>query len=341
MNVLKWSLLAASLGLAACSSGGSNPPVVTDPGDGGGNPPVVIPDPGDGSGNPPVVIPDPGDGGGNPPVVVPDPGDGGGNPPVVTEPENGGMDKKISGEFYEVDVFRQYDVAPAYDPIGPVWVRNTGSTDNINILVLDGERINMLPQSITGNITVFSGHNEHGQPITKAVSNNMQYLVHGWFYRPTAAPCGADDINCQFDRESVSGKGFDPNAHRQSFFAQGYRTLDMPTSGTAAYSGQALVADARSRSTGIIQADITQTDASFSVDFGARTLTGKIGSFQPFTASIQGNRFATDDRDIPFDSYPISAKGGFYGPKAAELGGVFTDNRFAIGSFAAKQDASE
>ena len=64
MNVLKWSLLAASLGLAACSSGGSNPPVVTDPGDGGGNPPVV----------------------------APDPGDGGGNPPVVTEPENGGMD---------------------------------------------------------------------------------------------------------------------------------------------------------------------------------------------------------------------------------------------------------
>ena len=85
MNVLKWSLLAASLGLAACSSGGSNPPVVTNPGDGGGNPPVVVPDPGGG--------------GGNPPVVVPDPGDGGGNPPVVTEPENGGMDKKISGEF--------------------------------------------------------------------------------------------------------------------------------------------------------------------------------------------------------------------------------------------------
>ena len=297
MNVLKWSLLAASLGLAACSSGGSNTPVVTDPGDGGGN------------------------------------------PPVVTEPENGGMDKKISGEFYEVDVLRYYEQAPAYDPVGSVRTQNTGSTDNINVLVLNGEHINMLPQSITGNITVFSGHNEHGQPITKAVSNNMQYLVHGWFYRPTSAPCGADDIFCQFDRESLGAAGRDPDAHRQSFFAQGYRTLDMPTSGTAAYSGQALVADARSRSTGIIQADITQTDASFSVDFGARTLTGKIGSFQPFSASIQGNRFATDDRDIPSSSELISAKGGFYGPKAAELGGVFTDNRFAIGSFAAKQDA--
>ena len=297
MNVLKWSLLAASLGLAACSSGGSNTPVVTDPGDGGGN------------------------------------------PPVVTEPENGGMDKKISGEFYEVDVLRYYEQAPAYDPVGSVRTQNTGSTDNINVLVLNGEHINMLPQSITGNITVFSGHNEHGQPITKAVSNNMQYLVHGWFYRPTSAPCGADDIFCQFDRESLGAAGRDPDAHRQSFFAQGYRTLDMPTSGTAAYSGQALVADARSRSTGIIQADITQTDASFSVDFGARTLTGKIGSFQPFSASIQGNRFATDDRDSPSSSELISAKGGFYGPKAAELGGVFTDNRFAIGSFAAKQDA--
>ena len=297
MNVLKWSLLAASLGLAACSSGGSNTPVVTDPGDGGGN------------------------------------------PPVVTEPENGGMDKKISGEFYEVDVLRYYEQAPAYDPVGSVRTQNTGSTDNINVLVLNGEHINMLPQSITGNITVFSGHNEHGQPITKAVSNNMQYLVHGWFYRPTSAPCGADDIFCQFDRESLGAAGRDPDAHRQSFFAQGYRTLDMPTSGTAAYSGQALVADARSRSTGIIQADITQTDASFSVDFGARTLTGKIGSFQPFSASIQGNRFATDDRDIPSSSELISAQGGFYGPKAAELGGVFTDNRFAIGSFAAKQDA--
>ena len=297
MNVLKWSLLAASLGLAACSSGGSNTPVVTDPGDGGGN------------------------------------------PPVVTEPENGGMDKKISGEFYEVDVLRYYEQAPAYDPVGSVRTQNTGSTDNINVLVLNGEHINMLPQSITGNITVFSGHNEHGQPITKAVSNNMQYLVHGWFYRPTSAPCGADDIFCQFDRESLGAAGRDPDAHRQSFFAQGYRTLDMPTSGTAAYSGQALVADARSRSTGIIQADITQTDASFSVDFGARTLTGKIGSFQPFSASIQGNRFSTDDRDIPSSSELISAKGGFYGPKAAELGGVFTDNRFAIGSFAAKQDA--
>ena len=336
MNVLKWSLLAASLGLAACSSGGSNPPVVTDPGDGGGNPPVVIPDPGDGSGNPPVVIPDPGDGGGNPPVVVPDPGDGGGNPPVVTEPENGGMDKKISGEFSEVEVLRYREMPPTYDPIGPIWARNTGSTDNINVLVLDGKHINMLPQSITGDITVFSGHNEHGQPITKAVSNNMQYLVHGWFYRPTAAPCGADDINCQFDRINLGMMGWDPDFHRHSFFAQGYRTLDMPASGAATYSGQALVSDAVSR-----LPSITQTDASFSVDFGARTLTGKIGSFQPFTASIQGNRFATDDRNIPFDSYPISAKGGFYGPKAAELGGVFTDNRFAIGSFAAKQDTSE
>ena len=85
MNVLKWSLLAASLGLAACSSGGSNPPVVTDPGDGGGNPPVVVPDPGDG--------------GGNPPVVVPDPGDGGGNPPVVTEPEMAAWIRKSAANF--------------------------------------------------------------------------------------------------------------------------------------------------------------------------------------------------------------------------------------------------
>lgn len=100
--------------------------------------------------------------------------------------------------------------------------------------------------------------------------------------------------------------------------------------------------------------------SEFDVDFGNKTLTGKLYSngYVPtkddtqtvderysIDAKINGNRFsgtatATDSSHTVFGQNSASVEGGFFGTKAEELAGKFvTDDKSLFAAFAAKRDA--
>ena len=100
----------------------------------------------------------------------------------------------------------------------------------------------------------------------------------------------------------------------------------LPTTGKATYVGDAAL------STGAVW---LESEAKFNVDFGAKTINGEIDSLHkiPLKGTISGASFSGDQDGI-------SMKGNFFGPKAAELGGVFSaehERSSYQGSFGAKK----
>ncbi|WP_297957095.1 transferrin-binding protein-like solute binding protein [uncultured Neisseria sp.] len=142
---------------------------------------------------------------------------------------------------------------------------------------------------------------------------------------------GNDDLNAR--HTTISGKKYShvrfgheywvsptlPEGNRDTHFAVGNITpisgVDaMPTSGKATYVGDS-----------VLGWDVL--DAKFNVDFGSKTITGVINNEAkslyervPLKGTISGASFSGDENGI-------SMKGNFYGPKAAELGGVFRFER--------------
>lgn len=113
-------------------------------------------------------------------------------------------------------------------------------------------------------------------------------------------------------------------------FANGEESKDVPATGTVSYRGDA--------GYGSEHNDCTQiTTSSFNVDFGRKTLEGNIaktngGSFD-LSAKINGNTFVGAKNGV-------KTEGRFFGPAAAELGGVFMNNTpgdKAFGSYGAKK----
>lgn len=130
-----------------------------------------------------------------------------------------------------------------------------------------------------------------------------------------------------------------PDSNPSYTFALGSVTpvADVPTSGTATYNGLAVGS--------VIGGGAFQEGTStFNVDFGAKKLDGSvtIGAFNPIplTANINGNQFSGTSAE------GVHTDGRFYGPQAAEMGGVFNGEVPApvgggtfkwIGSFGAKK----
>ena len=130
-----------------------------------------------------------------------------------------------------------------------------------------------------------------------------------------------------------------PNFNPAYVFALGSVTpqADMPKSSKATYAGLALASPIG----GSVYEEGTST---FNVDFGTKKLNGSVsvGRWNPvsLTAKIDGNQFSGTFAE------GIQTTGRFYGPKAAELGGVFNGevpsnnagvNFKWIGSFGAKK----
>ena len=142
---------------------------------------------------------------------------------------------------------------------------------------------------------------------------------------------GNDDLNVR--HTTISGKKYShvrfghenwisatlPEGNRDTHFAIGNITpisgVDaVPTSGKATYVGDS-----------VLGWDVL--DAKFNVDFGRKTITGVVNNEEkglydrvPLKGTISGASFSGDENGI-------SMKGNFYGPKAAELGGVFRFER--------------
>ena len=100
----------------------------------------------------------------------------------------------------------------------------------------------------------------------------------------------------------------------------------MPTSGKATYIGDAVVGTA-----GVL----LSSESKFNVDFGAKTIKGYIDTAYeiPLSGKIVGASFSGDQDGV-------TMKGNFFGPKAAELGGVFSAehrNSSYQGAFGAKK----
>ena len=358
----------AALSLAACSSSGSSPSGAgnANPGTGGGNigtspvggdnggatptnpgndtptgPGAGNANPGTGGGNigtSPV-------GGGNGSTNPTNPGNGNGAPTDPTpkpDPDLSG----VQGNLLRTLVGKEWESVASPDVKYEQWHKPLQS-DNINTVLLDGEKITLIPAcyfSGQGCIAGMAGPDyrridpkddenkavtDHskmyykwrrsgdGEPIQKTVaSKHLNYARYGWvyFYPPND------------DRDYLG---------REYFFAHGQPTElagkeGMPVEGKASYRGYALVSHGYSPTSYAP----TRYDARFAVDFGAKTLSGNLKadktdymSSVEFKAKINGNTFSGDtDYFDKSSNYNVGVytEGGFYGPQAQELSGVFS-----------------
>ena len=240
-----------------------------------------------------------------PPVII---------PPAAPAQPTENISKEISSIAVEYDEPRTYEVPPYRDYYG-TGPREIGKSDNLYTLVVDGEKIKLFPDSaVLGGEINTTDSNEYGQVIRKTVMTDLKYAVHGEYYYPTAKGCESGDEDCHNLEMQLRESGRDPAEHKHLHFVQGYATTDMPLSGSAVYEG---------------------SGHKFWADFGEKTLKGDIGG--EFTAKITGNTFATDNSSTPFSPDMLEVKGGFYGPAAAEIAGVYYDHEHSAGTFGAKK----
>ncbi|MFB2538907.1 MULTISPECIES: transferrin-binding protein-like solute binding protein [unclassified Acinetobacter] len=164
----------------------------------------------------------------------------------------------------------------------------TAATSNINTVVLNGKSIDIIP---TG-FTIGSRLDLNAGNMNRQVINNLSNARWG-FVR-------------EGDRSQPS-----------YFVAQGNVTpvSQIPGSGTVTYTGSAL-----HQAKGAALAD---GDATLSVNFGNKTLTGNISagtSTVALNANITGNSFAGTS------SAGTTTNGYFYGSNAAEAAGTYINS---------------
>ena len=192
--------------------------------------------------------------------------------PLKPEKSTGRVDKEVTGFSRQYIEPRRREMAPYVDPLDAIFM-GTEKTDNLYTLVVNGKKIAMLPEGekIVGTIKT-QEKNEKGRiTITKTLNTDLQYAVTGVYTYPTNKPCAADDLSCEGYRDTLISVGYDPDLPKHIYFVQGFRTLDMPTSGYAEYKGQG---------------------NTFLVDFSENLVNGNLLGNQ-FTAKINGNEFAT------------------------------------------------
>lgn len=178
-------------------------------------------------------------------------------------------------------------------------------TGEINILKINGQSIELLPEGFASNQVNLSD-----SKMIKAVGAT-QYARYGMYVKK--------DTNGNWAESTV--------------FYQGQITpeANMPATGKATYHGSAFYNDAKlTNETG---------SSRFDVDFGQKTINGRIFSDKntfdavELKGKVSGNRFLSGDVDKT-----NTMSGAFYGPKAEEIAGRFDIPSRAInGTFGAKK----
>lgn len=179
----------------------------------------------------------------------------------------------------------------------------TAATKDIEHIVVNGQTIDFIPAGFsTGTIdmrannTVRVGSGNNGR--------NLSQSYYGYF------------------KEGVNGT--------PHLFSQGNTTTRMPQSGKVNYVGNAV--NVATSTDGKSHA-ITTPTANFSVDFGAKTLTGQINNTTrvELSGTVNGNRFSGTKNGVTTNGY-------FYGDNAAELGGTYKNaNGTVSGAYGAKK----
>ena len=127
------------------------------------------------------------------------------------------------------------------------------------------------------------------------------------------------------DAEIANGAQATPTNY---LFSMGQVTTNMPTTGTAVYNGLSL-----GSSTGNLYERGTST---FNVDFGSKTISGTVTN-DAYSADLRGT---ISGAAFSGTHNGVNMSGNFYGPNAAELGGVYngtSNGRSVVGSFGAKR----
>ena len=235
--------------------------------------------------------------------------------PLEPEKSTGKVDTEVTGFSWQYMLPRLREMPPYVDPLDAIFM-GTEKTDNLYTLVVDGKKIAMFPEGekIGGTIETLEKNEKGKISITKTLHTDLQYAVTGLYTYPTNKPCAADDLSCEIDRDSLSLIGYDPDLPKYIYFVQGFKTLDMPTSGYAEYKGQG---------------------NTFLVDFSENLVNGNLFGNQ-FTARLDGNEFYTEHPQLSSQDV-FSVKGGFFGPSAAEMAGIYNDHEKRLGTFSAKK----
>ena len=202
--------------------------------------------------------------------------------------------------------------------------RGAISNQDLNILRIDGKdyqlNVGLKPsklelKGLLGN-AYKDPHKNDGK--LNVISEN---LIDGMRYSRVGSLIFSNNI------DSISGKAENTDSH---WFYQGITTTDMPSGGRAHYEGNSYMF-----SYGPTNGDRTYYDtqgaAHFDVDFGAKTIAGKLDNKVQlnyrdldslkegftFNGKVHGNTFsAKEEQD------KIYYHGGFFGPNAEELSGV-------------------
>ena len=315
-----------------------------NPGTGGGN---IGTSPG-GGGNGNTTPANPGNGNGN--DIPTGPGAGNANPtPTDPTPAPDPDLSDVQGNLLRTLVDKEWESVESSD-VKYEQRHKPLQSDNINTVLLDGEKITLIPacyfsgqgcvasmagpdyrridpkddenKAVTDHSKMYYNwrRNRDGEPIQKTVaSKHLNYARYGWvyFYPPAGEPL-------YFGKEA--------------FFAHGQPTAlegkeGMPLEGKADYRGYALVSFGHHPTS---EAP-ARYDTHFHVDFGSKSLTGKLNtnkkdyaslatSSVELKATISGNTFRGDSSHfdgIGSEKIGVYTEGGFYGPGAQELAGVF------------------
>ena len=159
----------------------------------------------------------------------------------------------------------------------------------------------------------FGTFNTRNQNVTSS-DGSLSYSRFGAYF-------GADKTDAEIANGSRS-------TQTNKVFSMGQVTTNMPTTGTAVYNGLSL-----GSSTGNTY---DRGTSRFNVDFGAKTISGAVTNAAysiDLRGTISGASFSGAHNGV-------NMSGNFYGPNAAELGGVYngtSNGRSVVGSFGAKR----
>ena len=168
---------------------------------------------------------------------------------------------------------------------------------------------------VNGNLSSITVQGREINITTPEAFTESQTLLHMNDSRAHGVASHIGDSRLSYTRFGLQMDNTDSLQYRA--FAIGSLTpvADVPTSGTARYAGSSVFSSS--------SIAYTTQPANFDVDFGAKTVHGRIHSglgrpdaVMEFGGTINGSSFSgTKDT--------LHMQGNFYGPNAAEMGGTF------------------
>ncbi|QLB21120.1 hypothetical protein A6B43_06090 [Vespertiliibacter pulmonis] len=181
------------------------------------------------------------------------------------------------------------------------------NADNLNLIVVDGKPIRVSYEDIGIRAGYWARVN--GSASCCGVFNSVRFGVI-----PSNGPEEKDYI-----------------------FYNGKVSKNVPTSGTASYTGQFVITGNAKQ---FDDEDYLFGDAKFKADFTNKQLKGSLeeASLKPIAveAKIDGNAFSGSASSADF-STKANVEGKFFGENAKELGGIFDDGKNWGGAFGASK----